>query len=528
MRRVRAHARSLFAAPWLCSGLLSAEIGCTDPDPGPNARPCGRPWCQEAEGAGLQAAGPMHGRGAAFVDVDGDGWEDLWQSDTTGGSCLYRNRGDGTFELFDTGIAPSALASNWAGVWGDIDNDGDPDLFLVNGGYEGELPCALYRNDVPDGGSFVDVTTAARLKTLDGDWWGASFADFDRDSLLDLVVTRIGLTGAAPMLLLYHNRGDGTFEEISESVGLTPPAGLLKNPVWLDYDRDGDPDLYIAMGEYGEHALFRNDGGTWFSRVPFDLDPELPVDNSFEIFHAFCAAADDFNQDGWDDLYLGRWSYQDYVFLNKGDGTFGAAGAEVGLDMAVHPMEEENTMGLAVGDLDDDGWPDLLIGTGAPFAARVPLAYCSNGDSFGFHRCSDDFLEGHGISWHHGAALGDPDHDGDTDIFWSLGGHRGGGEAEDELAAYYVRYPEKAPSTAVVHLVGTASNRSAVGARLEVTGSRTHYYTVRSSQGFASQNSDWLPVSLSGSGRATVRVFWPSGRETEVFVSPGDRIEIVE
>ena len=196
--------------------------------------------------------------------------------------------------------------------------------------------------------------------------------------------------------------------------------------------------------------------------------------------------------------------------------------------MAVHPMEEENTMGLAVGDLDDDGWPDLLIGTGAPFAARAPLAYCSGGDSFGFHRCSDDFLEGHGTSWHHGAALGDPDHDGDTDIFWSLGGHRGGGEAEDELAAYYVRYPEKAPSTAVVHLVGTASNRSAVGARLEVTGSRTHYYTVRSSQGFASQNSDWLPVSLSGSGRATVRVFWPSGRETEVFVSPGDRIEIVE
>ena len=284
MRRIPAHPRSLSATPLLWPVLLTAGVGCTGPDPGPDASPCGRPWCQEAEAAGLHAAGPMHGRGAAFVDMDGDGWEDLWQSDTTGGSCLYRNRGDGTFELFDAGIARQALASNWSGVWGDIDNDGDPDLFLVNGGYEGELPCALYRNDVPEGKPFADITAAAHLKALRGDWWGASFADYDGDSFLDLAVTRIGLTGDAPMVLLYRNRGDGTFEEVSESVGLVPPAGLLKNPVWLDYDRDGDPDLYIAMGEYGEHALFRNDGGTWFARVAFDLDPDLPVDNSFEIF----------------------------------------------------------------------------------------------------------------------------------------------------------------------------------------------------------------------------------------------------
>ena len=503
-------------------------IGCADPESPPGVSPCGRTRCQEAERAGLQAAGSLHGRGAAFVDVDGDGWEDLWQSDTAGASALYRNRGDGTFELFDTGIPRSALTYNWTGVWGDVDNDGDPDLFLVNGGYEGELSCALYRNEVPEGGTFVDITTEAQIDPFVGDWWGASFADYDRDSFLDLVVTRIGLTMPTPMLLLYRNRGDGTFQEVSESVGLIPPAGLLKNPVWIDYDRDGDPDLYVTMGEYGEHALFRNDGGTAFTRVSFILDPELADDDSFEVFHAFCAAVDDFNQDGWDDLYLGRWSYQDYVFLNNRNGTFAPVGAEIGLDMAVHPMEDENTMGLAVGDLDDDGWPDLLIGTGAPFAARAPLAFCSDGDSLGFHRCSDDFLAGHGFSWHHGAALGDPDHDGDTDIFWSLGGHRGGGEAEDELAAFYVQYPDAAPSTAVVHLVGTASNRSAIGARLEVTGNRTHYYTIRSGQGFVSQNSDWLPIALSGADTATVRVFWPSGRETELTLSSGDRIEIVE
>ena len=88
--------------------------------------------------------------------------------------------------------------------------------------------------------------------------------------------------------------------------------------------------------------------------------------------------------------------------------------------------------------------------------------------------------------------------------------------------------PVEKPAVAVVHLVGTTSNRSAIGARLEVTGTATHYYTVRSTGGFQSQNSDWMTVVVGETGEATLRVLWPSGNETVTTIAVGDRIEITE
>ncbi|MBI2896509.1 MAG: CRTAC1 family protein [Deltaproteobacteria bacterium] len=485
-------------------------------------------FCEEAEERGLLVDGPAYGRGAAWIDVDGDGWEDLWQSDTGSGhdghertSMLYRNLGDATFEAMDLGIDTDDMLRNWTGSWADYDADGDPDLLLVNGGYSREEPCALYRNDLADTGAFTDVSGPAGILELPSRWWSAGFADFDGDSLLDIAVTAI----RGP-LALYRNEGDGTFQEVAAAVGLTDPVGDTKNPVWFDHDLDGDQDLYVAS--VTDHHFFRNDGPDGFVDVTEDLLEAIGASSP-----VFAAAAADFDQDGWEDLYLGRWDSGDRVLVNQGGEGFEMVGEDAGLDAVGHPLGTENTMGMTAGDVDADGWPDALIGPGRPSEAGPPVAFCNDGvRPLHFHRCSDDFVAGHGEARNHGIVLADPDHDGDVDVFWNLGGHVEfdieTGEDTTEMGAFYVNRPRTPARTAVIHLVGAPSNLPAIGARVEVVGSETHYYTIHAMQGFPGQNSDWLPVSLGDSDTGTATITWPSGAVSEVELIVGDRVEIEE
>ncbi len=492
-------------------------------DAGEDDCPRGFQLCNRALAAGLLVEGPAYGRGAAFVDVDGDGWEDIWQSDSGTGyahharsSTLFRNLGDGTFEPFDLGIPEFDLLANWTGSWADVDNDGDPDLFLTNGGYSRESSLALYRNDLPEGGLMTSVAEDAGIREDAQQWWGASFADYDGDSWLDLAVTSID----GP-LVLYHNEGDFTFVDVAPDVGLTDPAGDTKNPVWFDYDVDGDPDLYVASVE--DHRLWRNDGAT-FEDVTLAV-----LDSTGTGVPVFSAAATDFDQDGVEDLYLGRWDREDFVLHNLG-GSFEPFGEEIGLDMENFPETSENTMGLAVGDLDADGWPEVFIGPGRPEQRANAIIYCHEGETLRFRRCQTEVVVGHGEVRNHAPILGDPDHDGDVDVFWNLGGHveydLSNGTDSRDLAAYYVNRGN-GRQTATVHLVGTASNRSAIGAHLVVDALATRHYWVRGTQGFQSQSSDWIVVAL-GQDSGTVTDEWPSGAASEVEVRAGDRVEIVE
>ncbi len=500
-------------------------------DAAPDDGPCGAGvvMCEEAGARGLLVDGPAYGRGVAWVDVDGDGWEDLWQSDTGTGyfghprtSALYRNLGDANFEPIDLGIAADDMTANWTGSWGDYDDDGDPDVFLANGGYSQPWHYALYRNDLADLGAFTQVTDDLGFEGVVQRWWSAAFADFDGDSQLDLVATAI----RGP-LALFRNQGDGTFVEQGHDLGLTDPSGDTKNPVWFDFDLDGDPDLDIAATS--APRLCRNGAGAGFTDVTnaraLALDVGAPV---------FAAAAADFDQDGWEDLYLGRWDDQDYVLRNDAGQGFEAVGREAGLDMAVAPDPTENTMGMTVGGPDGEGWPDVLSGQGRPGEEDPPVVLCNDAVvPVHFHRCSDDFVLGQGAARNHGVVLADPDHDGDTDVFWSLGGHvehdLASGEDTSELAAFYVNRPAEPPSVAVVHLVGSTSNRSAIGARIDVAaGGQVRHYVLHGMQGFPGQSSDWLPVSLGDEDVGTATITWPSGSVTRVDLSNGDRIEIEE
>lgn len=524
-------------------GVGAALTGC------PRLPVVNRRECPEAEGncniaADAGVATPAYGKGAAFVDVDGDGWDDIWASDSDarssgdfGLSTLYRNRGDGTFEPFDVGIDPDDLYLNWAASFADYDNDGDPDLLLLNGGFAGEGSLVLYRNDLRETGRFTRATEEAGIDAGIETWWGASWADYDLDGWLDFAVTPV--IGRAA---IFRNLGNGRFERIEiATLGIElPEREDLKNPVWLDFNLDGYPDLFVA-GPWP--ALYQNEGNGRFR----DVSALTSLGDLVPWPYVFAAATEDFNQDGWPDLYLGRFMLQDMILLNRGGTEFVALDRDAGLDMVVGPPASdkgfadpgwvENTMGLGVGDFNNDGMPDVFIGTGNPYFKYDDVVLCNVGQAAAgtaqFRRCSDPFVRGHGAKQTHGIALGDIDRDGVTDVFFNVGGMRVfRGEqppnTRDPHALYVGAKRRDGGNTATVRLEGTVSNRDGIGARLRVEGAWQRHYVAQSTQGFQSQNSSWMRLALGASDKGTVSVTWPSGIECEARVWKDDRVIIRE
>ncbi|MCW5976454.1 MAG: CRTAC1 family protein [Bryobacteraceae bacterium] len=262
-------------------------------------------------------------------------------------------------------------------AWGDYNNDGYPDLFVAN--IAGPLTAApgeltesnrLYRNN--GDGTFTDVTAAAGVG-YQGIGMAAAWADYDHDGHLDLVVT------AYRRLLLYRNRGDGTFEEVSHRAGMAGFERFWAGASWGDYDRDGDLDLYVcayvdyrfdprAAGRTSRqfasdvpytlnpssyppepNALFRNNGDGSFTEVAEAAGVANPTGRSLSA--AWC----DFDRDGWLDLYVANDVSDNALFRNLGGGRF---------EDVSHPTnaaDYRGAMGLAVGDYDADGDPDIFV-----------------------------------------------------------------------------------------------------------------------------------------------------------------------
>ena len=227
------------------------------------------------------------------------------------------------------------------------------------------------------------------------------------------------------------------------------------------------------------------------------------------------------------------------LLINDGSGGFSFHSDDWGLTFTNSGYQDysrsfENAMGLGVGDLFDDGYPDVYVGTGNPVRAAPDIVFCNTGNDR-FERCTDRILAGADGTWNtrsHGTVFSDFDQDGDTDMAVNLGGHPGydaeqGDGISRERVALIVRQSGPDVPTAVVTLEGTTSNRDAVGARLKVEGERPRYYTVRSMQAFQSQNSRSLVLRLTGES-SEVRIRWPSGATQSVQVRAGERRTIRE
>ncbi|MFZ1397713.1 MAG: FG-GAP-like repeat-containing protein, partial [Candidatus Promineifilaceae bacterium] len=351
--------------------------------------------------------------GQAWGDYDRDGWVDFYVTDTKGPNSLFRNNGDGTFSrspLADSVALPDGFSGGAS--FADYNNDGWLDLYVVNWGQN-----VLFRNEAGQG--FSDVTAEAGVGGQGENSQTASWGDYDSDGWLDLYVAnwacypRCGRPSQGDSDRLYHNNGDGTFTDVTRLLGgETYGAGFVAS--FTDYDNDGDQDIYLLNDEFlfpTGNKLWRNDGpgceGHCFVQVAPDANADTHVmgmglatadydnDGDFDFYFsnagpmtllqnqgdgtfgnvaelagvdlpdgvAWAASAFDYNNDGWQDLYLAVMTTASHdgiaanpLFHNNGDGTFSRVSSGSGAG-DVGP-----TMGIALADFDNDGRIDLLLG----------------------------------------------------------------------------------------------------------------------------------------------------------------------
>jgi hypothetical protein len=480
-----------------------------------------------------------HVGGAVMDDFDGDGLLDLmatsWQLRDP--IRFHRNRGDGTFE-HRTGSA--GLEGLWGGgnlVQADYDNDGALDVFVMRGGWLADgQPNSLLKNR--GDGTFEDVTEAAGLLMPTYPTQTATWLDFDGDGLLDLFVGNETFGVTPHPSQLFANLGDGTFRDVAPEVGAAV-VGIVKGVASGDYDNDGRPDLYVSRTG-APNVLLRNEGvgsdGAWhFSDRTDHAGVGEPVD-------AFPTWFWDYDNDGWLDIYVAgyRTNFGDVaaeylglphtsepprLYRNRTDGTFEDVTERVHLDRI------QFSMGSNFGDLDNDGWLDLYLGTGdAYFQALMPNRMFRNDRGQGFQDVTTS--GGFGlIEKGHGVAFGDIDHDGDQDVFAAMGGAYEGDLGRNVL----FENPGHGNHWVSLRLVGQDSNRSAIGARVSVEFDdgglrRVLHRTVTSGSSFGG-NPLRLDIGLGAAiGAVSVTVSWPTSGVVDVIdgVTPDAEYRIDE
>ena len=479
--------------------------------------------------------------GVIVDDFDGDNLLDIVSStyDSRESMRYFRNKGDGSFQERSRQAGLTGLTGGLNLEQADYDNDGDLDVLVLRGAWllnAGRHPNSLLRNDGE--GVFTDVTFASGLAEPAHPTQTAAWSDFDHDGDLDLYVGnepsgRDGLTNQ-----LFRNNGEGTFTDVAGRAGVLN-GRFTKGVTWGDYDNDGDPDLYVA-NLMSPNRLYRNNGDGTFT----DVAPELKVTRPMAAFPTWFW---DYDNDGNLDLfvaanrgqpeslsslvesYLGRPCDDELACLYRGDGKggFSEVAAKVGLDTLVLPM------GCNFGDLDHDGFLDFYLGTGYPnYDALMPNVMFRNRGGQGFSDVTWDGGFGH-LQKGHGIAFADFDHDGDQDIYAQMGGGATGDKFSDAL----FENPGGDNNWIAIQLVGTRSNRCAIGARIRLVlkeesppGERSVYRHVNSGGSFGAN-----PLRQTiGIGQADIidriEIWWPASGITQQFqnVAANRMIRITE
>ena len=461
--------------------------------------------------------------GAIVDDFDNDGDFDVVTSSMN--SCermtFFRNNGNGTFveRGVDAGFAEQLGGLNL--VQADYDNDGCVDILNLRGGWQLPQRKSLLHNNCD--GTFTDVTSASGL-AVPTSTQTAAWVDIDNDSFLDLF---IGNEDRPPQLFL--NKRDGTFEDIAKSAGIRHFA-FAKGVAAADYDNDGDQDLYVSNFS-GANLLYRNEGNRTFTERAVAAGVPGPG-------RGFPTWFFDYDNDGWEDLFATSYfmsldeSVRTYLGLphnaatmklyrNRGDSTFEDMTTRVGLDKVLMPM------GSNFGDIDNDGFLDMYLGTGSPsYGALVPNVLLRNRGGTRFVDVTVSSGTGE-LHKGHGVAFADLDNDGDADILVELGGSTPG----DAHALRLFENPGHGADWLGLRLVGTKSNRGAIGARISVTveykdGSmRSIHRTVGSGGSFGASPLQ-QHIGLGREGRIVgLDIRWPGTGTRQRFTSvPGNQV----
>jgi hypothetical protein len=459
--------------------------------------------------------------GAVLEDLDNDGRLDVLVSSSglETQTRLFLNQG-GTFEERTEAAGLTGEVGGLNMITTDYDNDGLVDVVVLRGGWMGR------------GGRFTDVTKAAGLLRF-APTQAATPIDFDNDGWLDLFVGNESAPDDPYPCHLFRNNRDGTFTDVAKAAGADIVA-FVKGVTSGDYDNDGRPDLYLAVNSGSRNILLHNDGPqgeskTWrftdvtekagvaepstsFGTFFFDYDNDGYLDLFAAGFGGFRSISDMAESVAADYLGLPTSAQRGRLYHNRGDGTFEDVTKAAGLYKVVPAM------GLNFGDLDNDGFLDIYLGTGNPdFSTLIPNRMFRNADGRVFQDVTTAGNFGH-LQKGHGVAFGDVDNDGDQDVFEQMGG------AYDSDRAYSCLYENPGSENGWIglDLEGVRTNRRAWGARIEVVletkaGSRSVHRVVTTGGSFG-VSPFRQHVGIGDAERiASVKVHWPVTGKTQVL-----------
>jgi hypothetical protein len=495
------------------------------------------------------------GCGCAFLDYDNDGWMDifllsgtrLYETPAGATNRLYKNNRDGTFSdvtekagLHDVGWASAVCV-------GDYNNDGNEDLFCT---YFGQNK--LYRNN--GGGTFTDVTRQAGLLS-DQPRWGAgcTFVDYNRDGHLDLFVSNYvqfdlkhapkpgqnsncdwkgvpvecgprGLPTAFHSL--YRNNGDGTFTDVSRQAGV---SGLRDSygmtVVAADFNEDGWPDIFVACDSTPSLLLMNNHDGT-FREEGVLRGVALSEDGMEQA--GMGIGVGDYDLDGHLDLFKTHFADDtNGLYHNDGTGNFEDVTRAARIAVETHYI----CWGAGMVDLDNDGYPEIFMVTGNvyPQVERTLPQYPSKTPRVVFRNLGNGTFEelgqeaGPGVTAAHcsrGCAFGDFDNDGDLDVL-IVNLNEAPSLLRNDLRGTHHWLKLK--------LVGTKSNRSAIGARVLVRyGQKLQVQEVLSQSSFYSSNDPRLHFGLGAEKSADIEVRWPSGLQDKFKAVAADQMIVIK
>jgi hypothetical protein len=443
-----------------------------------------------------------YSQGVSWADFNNDGLQDVYVTNGTQGAkqanLLYQNNGDDTFTQIMSGAIVTDAYITAGATWGDYDNDGDLDLYVANTEDNKLGPKAniLYSND--GDGTFSTITTAGPPVTDEEFSCAPAWGDYNNDGHLDLFVKN-GWFNKQPNSL-YRSDGDGTFTDIT-GISLvstaTDVASFIAGAAWVDYDMDGDLDLFTCSGSGANNLLWRNDGGEVFTKLAL-----------FDSGDSQACSWADYDNDGDQDLFITNYGEDqfspeaNFLYRNDGSDTF------VRLNSGDFATDIKFSQGSAWGDIDNDGDLDLYVGNDGGSATYPSDLYLNNGD--GTFTKNTSTVAATQSGYIYGLAMADYNNDGFLDIFAARQGQNylyKNVELSNGNANHWIKFK----------LVGTTSNSAGIGAKIKVRATInstdvSQWREISGQTGFASQNS---LIAHFGLGDATmipeVRVEWPSG-----------------